>query len=170
MAFLGLSFGASWAVGLLLWLLKPGPLAALGLAVAYMWGPALGALVAQKLWGEGIVGPLALRFNFNGWWLLGVGFPAALALLVVPLALAIPGVQLDPSAYLKLLPPGQAELAKSLPLHPFWLTFVNALLVGPTVNAAVALGEELGWRGFLQRELRASGSDTPRLRRRPLAL
>jgi membrane protease YdiL (CAAX protease family) len=38
-----------------------------------------------------------------------------------------------------------------------FLTLLQGLLVGITVNALAGFGEELGWRGFLQRELGALG-------------
>jgi membrane protease YdiL (CAAX protease family) len=37
------------------------------------------------------------------------------------------------------------------------LTLLQGLLVGITINALAAFGEELGWRGFLQREFGALG-------------
>jgi membrane protease YdiL (CAAX protease family) len=38
-----------------------------------------------------------------------------------------------------------------------FLTLLQGLLVGITINALVGFGEELGWRGFLQRELSGLG-------------
>jgi membrane protease YdiL (CAAX protease family) len=56
-----------------------------------------------------------------------------------------------------MLTPEQLEQMKSqintLPVHPFWLTLVQGLIAGLTINAVAAFGEELGWRGLLQREL-----------------
>jgi membrane protease YdiL (CAAX protease family) len=49
----------------------------------------------------------------------------------------------------------QAHLRKSIvetPLHPFLLVMMGGMLAGATVNAIAGFGEELGWRGFLQRE------------------
>lgn len=55
------------------------------------------------------------------------------------------------------LPPEQlAEVRaqlEAMPIHPFWLALVQGMIAGPTVNTVAALGEELGWRGYLQREL-----------------
>jgi membrane protease YdiL (CAAX protease family) len=44
------------------------------------------------------------------------------------------------------------ELA-AFPIHIFWLLLLQGLVAGITVNAVVAFGEELGWQGFLLREL-----------------
>ena len=40
-----------------------------------------------------------------------------------------------------------------MPVNPIWLVLVLALIAGTTINAIAALGEEVGWRGFLVREL-----------------
>jgi membrane protease YdiL (CAAX protease family) len=53
-----------------------------------------------------------------------------------------------------------AELKRQLavlPVHPFWLVLAGGTLAGLTINGVAGLGEELGWRGFLQSEWRALG-------------
>jgi hypothetical protein len=35
----------------------------------------------------------------------------------------------------------------------FWLALGQGLIAGATINAVAGFGEELGWRGFLYREL-----------------
>jgi len=42
------------------------------------------------------------------------------------------------------------EIADS-PIHPFWTALLQGLIVGPTVNAIAGFGEEVGWRGHVQR-------------------
>lgn len=39
-----------------------------------------------------------------------------------------------------------------LPVHPIWIALMQGLIAGITINAVAGFGEELGWRGFLQRE------------------
>jgi len=52
----------------------------------------------------------------------------------------------------------QAKLQiESLPLHPFWLSIISALVAGITVNAIAGFGEELGWRGLMLREWEGLG-------------
>ncbi len=156
--FLAVSFGFSWGLAFLMWLLKvplTGPLGLL-FAVLYMWGPALGALAGSL--GEGSVPKsLGLRLNFNGWWLAAVGFPLIFSLLTIVFGAALPGVRFDPDAYLALVPQWQRAMLKDLPFHPAFLALVNGLMVGPTLNAVVALGEEVGWRGFLYGKFRQLG-------------
>ena len=40
-----------------------------------------------------------------------------------------------------------------MPVGVFWLSLLQGLIAGVSVNAVAGFGEELGWRGFLQKEL-----------------
>ena len=55
-----------------------------------------------------------------------------------------------------MLPPEQFERMQrqtaALPVHPFWIALALGLIAGITINAVAGFGEELGWRGFLQKE------------------
>lgn len=42
--------------------------------------------------------------------------------------------------------------AAAFPIHPFWIGLLQGLIAGITINAVAGFGEELGWRGLLQRE------------------
>ena len=37
----------------------------------------------------------------------------------------------------------------TLRVHPVWLSLLQGLIAGATINAIAGFGEELGWRGFL---------------------
>ena len=50
---------------------------------------------------------------------------------------------------------GRTILAK--PGGLLFLSIGQVLMAGPTINAIVALGEELGWRGLLMHELKSLG-------------
>jgi membrane protease YdiL (CAAX protease family) len=56
-----------------------------------------------------------------------------------------------------VLPPEQFQQMQSqmtmFPVHPIWITLLQGLIAGITINAVAGFGEELGWRGFLQNEL-----------------
>jgi membrane protease YdiL (CAAX protease family) len=45
----------------------------------------------------------------------------------------------------------------AMPAHPLWFILVLSLIAGTTVNAVAGFGEELGWRGFLVKELSFMG-------------
>jgi membrane protease YdiL (CAAX protease family) len=42
-------------------------------------------------------------------------------------------------------------------VHPFWLLVGQGLIASVTINAVAGFGEELGWRGWLWRELAGFG-------------
>src|SRR5262249_13959217 len=78
-------------------------------------------------------------------------------------ALLIPGVTFSPDnqdnfRYL-LLKPEQFGIVieTNMFVWAVFLTLLQGLLVGITINALAGFGEELGWRGFLQRELSGLG-------------
>jgi membrane protease YdiL (CAAX protease family) len=41
----------------------------------------------------------------------------------------------------------------SFAVHPIWLGVLVALIAGTTINAVLGFGEEVGWRGFLLKQL-----------------
>lgn len=41
----------------------------------------------------------------------------------------------------------------TLPFDPVWIMLIQGLIAGITINAIAEFGEELGWRGFLVKEL-----------------
>ena len=45
----------------------------------------------------------------------------------------------------------------SMPFSFFWVIFIQGLIGGVTIGALVALGEELGFRGFLQKQFSSMG-------------
>ncbi len=167
--FVVLGFAYSWFV-LLLFLWMGGewntPFA-YPVAILYMFGPAAAAVTVQKAFGDRIAAPLGLIFAPNRWFIAAWLLPIALALAAQGAALLLPGVEFTPDMhgliqYMgQMLPEDQAHLVseqlEQLPLSPALWLLVQAMLLGPTVNAVVALGEELGWRGFMQHELRFLG-------------
>jgi membrane protease YdiL (CAAX protease family) len=110
---------------------------------------------------------LGFSFRPNRWFLVAWLLPPLLALATLPVSLLFPGVQYAgdlaglsdrPRA---AAPAEQVEQMRALAARSpalylgGWLLF--GLLAGPTGNAVFGLGEEVGWRGFLQRELAPLG-------------
>jgi membrane protease YdiL (CAAX protease family) len=99
----------------------------------------------------------------NRWFLVAWLLPPVIAFAVLGVSLLFPGVEYSPEMAGMLerfksgLTPEQLEQMKNqsaaLPVHPIWIAFFQGLLAGITVNAVAGFGEELGWRGLLQREL-----------------
>jgi uncharacterized protein (TIGR03382 family) len=145
----------------------PGTLGFVALAALMMWTPTVGAWAAQKAKGEPLVEPLGLRPVLNRWLLVAVLAPLGLALLTTGFQLLMPGVAFnpDPAAILgrvsSVMSPEQLAEATAtlneLPIHPYWLSLLQAVGAGLTVNALFAFGEEVGWRGFMFKALHGRG-------------
>lgn len=166
--FIGVAFGYSWSVSEAYYRLL-GPTAAgdIRMPVLYMAGPALGALAATR-WG--LRQPLRSLGPVWAWspWLLVAWFaPLPFAVAHVLLALALPGVSLNvdsasmaasildsvPAEHRALATTQLASLGDGLIGVVALQLLLGGLLAGATINALVSFGEELGWRGFLQRYL-----------------
>ena len=140
-------------------------------ALACMFTPALAALLVQKVFYHAPLEELGLSFTFNRWfvgaWLLPVGLVgfAIGASALVPGASLSFGMEAVSSQLEGVVSAEQAaELRSEMegmgPALPFVLiggSILAALVAGPTINAVPALGEELGWRGLLQKELAPLG-------------
>jgi membrane protease YdiL (CAAX protease family) len=141
---------------------------ALVLGIAFMSIPLLVAVVVQKrIYHALLKGPLRISFRPNRWFVVAWLLPPVIALATLGVCLLFPGITFSPEMagmferFKGLLTPEQFEemkhQAEALPIHPFWLGLVQGLVAGPTVNAVAAFGEEVGWRGLLQRELGGLG-------------
>jgi len=147
------AFGGKWV--------NPG---ALIVATAYMFIPMAAAIVVQRLiYKEPVKKPLGISFRLNRWFLVAWLLPPVIAFAVLGVSLLFPAVEYSPEMagmlerFKSVLPPEQLEQMKNqaaaLPVHPIWIGLFQGLLAGITVNAVAGFGEELGWRGLLQREL-----------------
>ena len=128
-------------------------------ATGYMFIPMIVAIVIQKLiYKEPLKEPLGISWKFNRWWLVAWFLPPVIAFATLGVSLLFPGVEYssDMSGLLELLPPEQLQQIESqiaiYPIHPIWIALLQGLIAGITINAVAGFGEELGWRGFLQRE------------------
>ncbi|MFW5936268.1 MAG: CPBP family intramembrane glutamic endopeptidase [Candidatus Hadarchaeota archaeon] len=136
---------------------------AMVLATAYMFVPMVCAIAVQKYYGEAVRRPLGISFKVNRWWLVAWLLPPVIAFAALGVSLLFPDVTYSPGLegmlerYQSVLTPEQMELIKKQieesPVHSIWLALIQGLVAGITINAVAGFGEELGWRGFLQREL-----------------
>lgn len=164
--FIGLTFFLNYLMVILYFALggkwvMPGSLI---VATIYMFIPMITALVVQKfIYKEPIRKPLGISFKLNRWFLVAWLLPPIIAFATLGVSLLFPGVEYSPEMagmfekYESVLTPEQlAEMknqATAFPIHIIWLVLLQGLLAGITINAVAGFGEELGWRGFLQKEL-----------------
>lgn len=157
LAILYFTLGGQWVM--------PGSLI---VATIYMFIPMAVALGLQKLvYKEPIRKPLGISFKMNRWFLVAWLLPPVIAFLTLGISLLLPGVEYSPSMdgmferFSGLLTPEEMEEMENQismsPVHPIWIGLVQGLLAGITVNAVAGFGEELGWRGFLQKEFSYMG-------------
>lgn len=171
--FLLLAYGLAWTLEFGFFALggRVNSIGFTAMALLCMFVPAAAALITQKLiWKEplrdlGLTAP-RVKWLAVAWWL-----PILLVIVALALSLFAPGVSLitglDPFiAKLKdIIPPQdlpkvQTHLEHSIFAKPGVLLLISlaqVLIAGPSINAVVALGEELGWRGLLVHELKPLG-------------
>lgn len=136
--------------------------------ILYMFGPLAGALVTQKfIYKNDVVKSLAISFKLNKWYLFAWLLPPLLAFAAMGINLLFNGISFSPEMvgmmdkYRAVLTPEQVlqmqTQLKNMPVHPVWLMLLQGLVAGATINALAAFGEELGWRGFLYKELSGQG-------------
>jgi membrane protease YdiL (CAAX protease family) len=163
--FIALTFLFSWLLAAVFYAFQGrlGTPVALVVLTVYMFIPMTMAIVVQKvIYKEPLREPLGISFRPNRWFLVAWLLPPLMAFAALGVSLLLPGVEYSPEMermfemFESSLTPEQMELMKSqmaaLPIHPLWLSLVQGLIVGVTINAVAGFGEELGWRGLLQRE------------------
>lgn len=136
------------------------------MAVLFMFMPMLATLIVQKgFYKQRVVSQLGVSFRINRWFVVGWILPPLIAVASSAISLLFPNVRLslDPvsanvfSALGRTMSEeqlaGLQQQLTSSPAHPFFLTLIAGMLAGATINAIAGFGEELGWRGFLQKEL-----------------
>lgn len=170
MVFIGLTFLFNWLLAGLFFA-SGGELntsAGLAMTVFYMFIPMIVAIIVQKgIYKEPIKEPLGISFKLNRWFLVAWLLPPIIAFATLGVSLFFTGVEYSPQMagmferFKYLLTPEQLEQMRNqtsiLPIHPIWIGLLQGLVAGITINAVAGFGEELGWRGFLQREFAYMG-------------
>ena len=175
--FLGITFGISWGITLIMYLLdiQLGSIIFLVvLAIIFMPAPAYAVIILQKLvykkklsdYGltiknikiKGIIIIILLMIIL----VLGTFEVAALFgnVLGIEEFGRVSFSQSDLNANLESLMEGAVEesiITQITPLLLFFGSIISGIIVGFTINLIFALGEELGWRGLLLDELRPYG-------------
>jgi uncharacterized protein len=134
----------------------------------FMFGPMVATITLQKLvYKEPVRKTFDISSKFNRWFLVAWLLPFVIAIATFGVTLLFPGIKFTPDMagifekYKNVLTPAQIIQMKkqmtSLPIHPYWLTLLQGLIAGISINAVFAFGEELGWRGFLPKQLLSLG-------------
>lgn len=166
--FIALTFLLDWSMVYLYMALGGSPDGLIVLGMAYMFVPMIAALIVQKaIFKEPAIGPLGISFRINPWFFVAWFLPVIIVFAVMGVSLLLPGISFTPdmSGFLNslkgVLTPDQMDQVKqqlaTMPAHPVWLAVLMALIAGTTFNAVLGFGEELGWRGFLVKELSFMG-------------
>lgn len=162
--FLAVAFGGAWLVALPLWLSGEGlatPGATIYL-VAMMFTPAIAALVAHRIDRTGrFVDATTLkpRTPFHRW--LGYAGIAWLAPIVVTLLAVLVSAAfgfyrfdlVEFSGAEKVVTELAGTTDIGMPIAMLVAIQLATMFVSPALNVIPAMGEELGWRGFLQTRL-----------------
>ena len=147
-------------------------------ALASMGTPALAAWVVQKLIHGEPIAELGIRFKINRWYLPAIVIPLLIASLSVVTSVLIPGTELTgglpaivgqmeaknmPDAQIESVEQVLSSFGAFLPVLLAGASMASAAVLGSTVNAIPALGEEMGWRGLLHKEFEPLGFWTSNL-------
>ena len=164
--FIGLTFFFCWLMVALFFAFdgKWDTPASFAMTTVYMFMPMAVAIIVQKfVYKESLKEPLEISFKLNRWFVVAWLLPPVVAFATLGVSLLFPGVEYSPEMagmferFKSLLTPEQLAQMESqistLPFHPIWLGLLQGLVAGVTINAIFGFGEELGWRGLLQREL-----------------
>lgn len=130
------------------------------LGVSYMFIPMICVIIVEKvIHKEHLKADLLISFSINRWFFVAWLIMPVISLVTFGVSLLFPGVSFSPEMsgmvkrFEEMLTPEQMEQMKNsmeaLPVHPVWISLVQGLIAGVTVNAIAGFGEELGWRGFL---------------------
>lgn len=163
--FILLCFLISYTLAILFYLMGGGlqDPSAMVFLVFYMFIPAVSAVIVLRISGESTREVLGVSFKLNRWFLVAWLLPVLIVFACLGLSLLVPGTEYAPSMkgllerFEGIIPEdAMKELEaglKDLPIPAIVFGLLLGLASGISINSVVALGEELGWRGFLFREL-----------------
>lgn len=138
------------AIGLFLRFVHAGDVVDSVVTAGSMFTPLVAVVFTQWLYKEPLFAGMGINLNFNRWWIIGWLLIPIMSLAILGMSLLMPGVNLSSDVL--------DEVTKDVPMQfSVWgfvgITLVSGLFGGATLNAMLAFGEEIAWRGFLVKEL-----------------
>ena len=115
--------------------------------------PLLAVIFTQLIFKEPVLKGLGISFKLNRWWWIGWLLMPVIALAVLGVTLLMPGAKWTPDSVM------MQQAMQSMPEGVgVWgvicISLLSGLLMGVTLNAFFAFGEEIAWRGFLMKEFK----------------
>ena len=116
-----------------------------------MFFPLLAVVITQLIFKEPVLGGLGISFKINRWWFIGWLLMPVFVAVTLGITLLMPGAKLSTdNETLQLafsqLPAGLANVRGFV-----LISVVSGMFAGITINALLAFGEEIAWRGFLMK-------------------
>jgi membrane protease YdiL (CAAX protease family) len=167
--FLIFTFVISWSIAAIFWLIRGNFNFRIGFTIMgaiYMFVPFISAILVKAIHKEPIMSDFLISFKINRWFLIAWLIFPVIVFCSLGVSILFPNISynaeltglFDRLTELESISPEQVEEFKntmnSLPINFIWLTLIQGLFAGITINAAAAFGEETGWRGFLLKGLR----------------
>ena len=115
--------------------------------------PLLAVIFTQLIFKEPVLKGQGISFKLNRWWWIGWLLMPVIALAVLGVTLLMPGAKWTPDSVM------MQQAMQSMPEGVgVWgvicISLLSGLLMGVTLNAFFAFGEEIAWRGFLMKEFK----------------
>jgi uncharacterized protein len=125
-----------------------------------MFIPMINVILVEKVIHKEKLKPnLFISFKINKWFFIAWLITPIMSFGTLGISLLLPDVTYSPEMegmfkrFESMFTPEKMEQMKNsmqtLPMHPIWLSVIQGLIAGATINAIAGFGEELGWRGFL---------------------
>ena len=136
------------------------------LSAVYMFIPTISVLIVEKIiHKEKFKTDLLISFKINKWFFVAWLLMPVIMFFTIGVNLIFPDIAYNPEMtglidrIKNVLPAEQIDQMqqslKALPINLVWLTLLQGMIAGITINAIAAFGEELGWRGFLLNAFKA---------------
>jgi len=165
--FLIFTFVISWSIAAIFWGIRENINFKVGftiLGIIYMFIPFISAIIVKAIYKEPIMSDFLISFKINRWFFIAWLIIPVIVFCSLGISLLFPNVTYNPELtgmfdrMKEALTPEQIEefetKINSLPINFIWLTLIQGLIAGATINAVAAFGEETGWRGFLLKNLK----------------